>query len=88
MIGLRARTGETERTPTAGWRREHGGLHSGATIREALGARFEPLLTARRPYLTRMMARHDLEAEEQALIDVPMLPALGFWVIAGHTGAT
>jgi hypothetical protein len=35
-----------------------------------------------------MLARHDLEAEEQALIDVQMLPALGFGMIAGHTGAT
>jgi SAM-dependent methyltransferase len=72
----------------AGWRREHGGLHAGATIQEALDARFEPLLTARRPYLARMLARHDLEAQERALIDVQMLPALGFWMIARHATAT
>jgi len=71
-----------------GWRCEHGGLHSGATIKEALCARFEPLLTARRPYLARMLARRDLEAREQALIDVQVLPALGFWMIAGHATAT
>ena len=72
----------------AGWRREHGDLHAGATIKEALDARFDPVLTARRPYFARMLARHDLEAEEHALIDVQMLPALGFWMIAGHAGAT
>jgi hypothetical protein len=72
----------------AGWRHEHGGLHSGAAIKEALDTRFEPLLTARRPYLARLLARHDLEAEEQALIDVQMLPALGFRVIAGHARVT
>ena len=66
----------------AGWRREHGGLHTGATIKEALDARFEPLLQARRPYLARMLARHDLEAVEHALIDAQALPALGFWMIA------
>jgi 2-polyprenyl-3-methyl-5-hydroxy-6-metoxy-1,4-benzoquinol methylase len=43
---------------------------------------------ARRPHFARMLARHDLEAEEQALIDVQMLPALGFWMIAGHARAT
>jgi SAM-dependent methyltransferase len=68
----------------AGWRGEHGALRTGATIREALEARFEPLLSVRRPYLARMLARHDLEAAEHALIDVQMLPALGFWMIAGR----
>jgi SAM-dependent methyltransferase len=68
----------------AGWRREHGGLHPGATIQGALAARFEPLLKVRRPYLARMLARHDLEAQEHALIDMQVLPALGFWMIAGH----
>jgi SAM-dependent methyltransferase len=66
----------------AGWRSEHGHLHPGAKIRESLGARFEPLLEARRPYLARMLVRHDLEAVETALIDAQVLPALGFWVIA------
>ena len=68
----------------AGWRREHGDLHTGATINEALVVRFKPLLKARRPYLARMLARHDLEAMEHALIDAQMLPALGFWMIAEH----
>jgi hypothetical protein len=35
-----------------------------------------------------MLARHDLEAEEQALIDMHVLPALGFWMIARHARAT
>ncbi|MGH3228188.1 MAG: class I SAM-dependent methyltransferase [Streptosporangiaceae bacterium] len=67
-----------------GWRREHGGLHTGATIKAALDARFESLLEGRRPYLARMLARHDLETTEQALIDARMLPALGFWMIAAR----
>jgi hypothetical protein len=72
----------------AGWRREHGGLHPGAAIQGALAARFEPLLKVRRPYLARMLARHDLEAQEQALIDMQVLPALGFWMIAGRARVT
>jgi SAM-dependent methyltransferase len=71
-----------------GWRREHGDLRTGTMIKEALGARFEPLLEARRPYLARMRGRHDLEAVEHALIDAQVLPALGFWMIAGHATAT
>jgi hypothetical protein len=71
----------------AGWRREHSGLNTSAAIKEALDARFEPPFTARRPYLARMLERHDLEAAEHALIDVEMLPALGFWMIAGRAGA-
>lgn len=70
----------------AGWRREHSDLHNGATIKDAFGARVEPLLEVRRPYLARMLARHDLEAVEHALIDVQMLPALGFWLIATPAG--
>jgi hypothetical protein len=33
-----------------------------------------------------MLARHDLEAAEHALIDAQMLPALGFWMIAARKG--
>jgi SAM-dependent methyltransferase len=72
----------------AGWRREHADLHTGAKIKESLGARFEPLLEARRPYLARMLARHDLEAVETALIDAQVLPALGFWIIAARRTAS
>lgn len=67
----------------AGWRREHKGLHPGATIKAALGAEFAvPLVAVRRPYLARMLDRPDLEAAEHALIDAQVLPALGFWLIA------
>jgi SAM-dependent methyltransferase len=69
----------------AGWRREHGDLHTGATITQALDAGFEPLVEVSRPYLARMLARHDLEAVEHALIDAQVLPALGFWLIAERT---
>ncbi len=68
-----------------GWRREHSDLHTGVTIAKALDARFQPLLEVSRPYLARMLARHDLEAVERALIDAQMLPALGFWLIAERT---
>ena len=66
----------------AGWQREHGDLHTGATIKEALDVHFQPLLEARCPYLARMLARHDLEAMEHALIDAQMPPALGFRMIS------
>jgi SAM-dependent methyltransferase len=67
----------------AGWRREHGGLHRGTTMKEALGAEFAvSLAEVRRPYLARMLGRPDLEAAEHALIDAQLLPALGFWLIA------
>jgi SAM-dependent methyltransferase len=69
----------------AGWRHEHADLHAGATITQALDARFEPLLKVSRPYLARMLARHDLEAVEHALIDAQILPPLGFWIIAKRT---
>ena len=69
----------------AGWRREHADLHTGATITQALDARFDPLLKVSRPYLARMLARHDLEAVEHALIDAQILPPLGFWIIAKRT---
>lgn len=66
----------------AGWRREHAELHTRTAIKKALDAHFEPVLEIRRPYLARMLGRHDLEATEHALIDAQMLPALGFWIIA------
>ena len=52
-------------------------------MKEALGAEFAvSLAEVRRPYLARMLGRHDLEAAEHALIDAQLLPALGFWLIA------
>jgi SAM-dependent methyltransferase len=64
------------------WRREHGELHTRAAIEGALSAYFEPTLEVARPFLARMLGRHDLEAAEHALIDAQLLPALGFWYIA------
>ncbi|HJY99422.1 MAG TPA: methyltransferase domain-containing protein [Streptosporangiaceae bacterium] len=71
----------------AGWRREHSELHTTATIKKALYARFEPVVEVRRPYLARMLGRADLEATEHALIDAQMLPALGLWTIARRAEA-
>jgi len=70
-----------------GWQREHGDLHPGTEIKVALTAHFEPLLETRRPYLARMLKRHDLETAERALIDIQALPALGFWITARRTPA-
>lgn len=71
----------------AGWRREHSELHTIATIKKALYARFEPVVEVRRPYLARMLGRADLEATEHALIDAQILPALGLWIIARRAEA-
>ncbi len=70
-----------------GWWHEHRRLHTSATMKRALYAHFEPVLEIRRPYLARMLGRHDLEAIEHALIDARMLPALGFWIIARQAKA-
>lgn len=70
----------------AGWRHEHRELHTLTAIRKALRAYFEPVQEIRRPYLARMLGRPDLEAAEHALIDAQMLPALGFWLLAGRAG--
>ena len=64
------------------WQREHGGLHTWATVREALSNRFTPTLEVGRPYLARMLRRRDLEASEHALIDAQLLPALWIWYVA------
>jgi len=70
----------------AGWWREHGEFHPSRAITQTLSARFEPARQVARPYLARMLARHDLEAEEHALIDAQLLPALGFWYVALRAG--
>ena len=70
-----------------GWWREHSELHTTATIKKALYARFKPVVEVRRPYLARMLGRADLEATEHALIDAQMLPALGLWTIARRAEA-
>jgi SAM-dependent methyltransferase len=66
----------------AGWQREHGALHTWATIREALSNYFTPTLEVGRPHLARMLRRRDLEAGERALIEAQLLPALGIWYVA------
>ena len=70
----------------AGWRHEHSGHHTISAIRQALSASFVPTCEVKRPYLARMLARPDLEAEEHALIDANRLPALGFWYFARRSG--
>lgn len=64
-----------------GWWREHREFHTGATITKALSAYFVPTLVLARPYFGRMLARHDLEVEEHALMDAQLLPAVGLWYI-------
>lgn len=70
----------------AGWWREHSEFHTIPTIKRALSAHFDPTLQVPHPYLARMLARADLEAEEHALIDAQMLPALGLRYIARRAG--
>jgi SAM-dependent methyltransferase len=66
----------------AGWRREHGELHTWVAVRDALSTCFAPTVEVARPYLARMLRRRDLEADEHALIDAQLLPALGIWYVA------
>jgi SAM-dependent methyltransferase len=68
----------------AAWQREHGELHTWATVRAALSNWFTPTLEVGRPYLARMLRRRDLEADEHALIVARLLPALGIWYIANR----
>jgi SAM-dependent methyltransferase len=64
------------------WRLEHADLHTGATLRSKIGAAFDLHRETPRPYLARMLGRHDLEDQEQALIADGALPALGRWYVA------
>ena len=64
------------------WRREHADLHTGATLAARLGGAFELLHETPRPYLARMLGKHELEDEEQALIAEGALPAVGRWYVA------
>jgi SAM-dependent methyltransferase len=66
----------------AGWQAEHAGLHRGDTIRESIMNAFDLRTNAACPYLARMLAEHDLQAEEQSLINEGTLPALGRWYVA------
>jgi SAM-dependent methyltransferase len=66
----------------ADWQREHGNLHTWATIRAVLADCFTPTVEVGRPYLARMLRRRDLEVDEHASIDAQLLPALGIWYVA------
>jgi SAM-dependent methyltransferase len=68
----------------AGWQREHSQLHPWATVRAALSNCFTPTLEVDHPYLARMLRRRDLEADEHALIDAQLLPAIGVWYVANR----
>jgi len=76
---------EHDRSPAdnsvAGWWREHGDLHTSTAIRTALGHAFNFQHESARPYLARMVGKHEIEAEEQALIDEGALPPLGRWYL-------
>jgi SAM-dependent methyltransferase len=61
------------------WRREHGDLHTGETVRAALADAFSEEQSTPRPYLARMLDASELEGEEETLIGEGALPALGWW---------
>lgn len=71
----------TDNSVTA-WRVEHADLHTGDAIHQALRRAFELRGETSRPYLARMLGRHELEHEEQAAIAEGTLPALGRWYVA------
>lgn len=68
----------------AAWELEHEDLHTDATIRTALTSTFDFVSNRPRPYLARMLGVHELEQEEQALIDRGALPALGRCYVANQ----
>jgi SAM-dependent methyltransferase len=65
------------------WRREHLGLNGVDAVRGALAAVLALERDEGRPYLARMLGRHDLEEQERSLIGAGALPALGRWLVAG-----
>jgi SAM-dependent methyltransferase len=66
----------------AAWRAEHSELHTGAVLGEAFRSAFEQVEEEPRPYLARMLGRHELEPAEEALIAAGELPAVGRWYSA------
>jgi SAM-dependent methyltransferase len=66
------------------WQREHADLNTDAATRAALEDSFELRTDSSTPYLARMLAMHELESEEQALIAEGSLPALGRWYVAAR----
>jgi SAM-dependent methyltransferase len=72
--------GSGPNTTLAAWREEHADLHNGPVIRAALERWFRRGGDEERPYLARMLGRHDLEADELERIEAGSLPALGrYW---------
>lgn len=70
---------DSERDNSVGaWQREHAGLHTGDAVRAGLAEVFEIERTTITPYLSRMLGRPELEADETALLARGDLPALGF----------
>jgi SAM-dependent methyltransferase len=65
-----------------GWNAEHAELHPANTIRAMIAETFDLESELERPYLARMLRSHDLEHEEQAMIEDNKLPALGRWYVA------
>ena len=64
----------------AAWREEHAELHTGPVIVAALERWFRREGDDERPYLARMLGRHELEADERERIGNGSLPALGrYW---------
>jgi 2-polyprenyl-3-methyl-5-hydroxy-6-metoxy-1,4-benzoquinol methylase len=66
-------------TTVEDWRAEHGDLHTGAVVQAALAEAFDTLSLTERPYLARMLGRHELDGEEQAAIERGRVPAVGWW---------
>ena len=75
--------GHGEPRPVGEWREEHGDLHLGERVREALDAAFDRFSVTERPYLARMLGEEGLQREEQRLIDGGALPAIGWWYCGG-----
>ena len=64
----------------AAWTEEHAELHTGPVIVAALERWFRRSADEERPYLARMLGRHELEADERQRISSGSLPALGrYW---------
>jgi 2-polyprenyl-3-methyl-5-hydroxy-6-metoxy-1,4-benzoquinol methylase len=64
------------------WKREHGDLHTGAAVLDALAERFPSVESRGSPYLARMIDRTDLEVGEQAAIERGGVPAIGLRCVA------
>ena len=73
-----ARDAERDASVSA-FRDEHDELHPGERVRAALDETFDARIVLARPYLARMLGRHELEGEEHAAIERGRLPAVGWW---------